>query len=265
MALCGHATLACAHHLWQTGRLAPDRPAEFDTWSGRLTARRHDEAIVLDFPAVPATRIEPPPSLGQALSGLTPLWTGITEANDLGERNVLAVVPDEDAVRALVPDLRAVEQLPAGGLIVTAPGTGGDVVSRYFAPAYGIPRTRSPAPRTARSDRTGAPSGEATARTPIVGSGWPPARHHHRLVPEQRCLLAIAVYPLLHVAGDASLLGCFEVGLHPQDGVEEASQLAPRRTGALDEEPPRTGKDLDRAGSSTLVPRGRAVADGPTS
>ncbi len=139
VALCGHATLACAHYLWEAGRLAPNRPAQFDTRSGRLIARRHAEAIVLDFPAVPATTIKPPPSLEPALSGQTPLWTGITDAHDPGERNVLAVLPDEDAVRALVPDLRAVEQLPAGGLIVTAAGNDGDVVSRYFAPAYGIP------------------------------------------------------------------------------------------------------------------------------
>ena len=139
VALCGHATLASAHWLWETGVLSPDAVAAFDTRSGRLTAVRDDDRIVLDFPAVPATQIAPSPDLLSALRGAVPLWAGITGNADLGERNILAVLDSADAVRALVPDLQSILRLPAGGLIVTAARRAGGVVSRYFAPAYGIP------------------------------------------------------------------------------------------------------------------------------
>jgi PhzF family phenazine biosynthesis protein len=143
VALCGHATLAAAHWLWESGLAGSAETIEFDTLGGRLTARRSEGRIVMDFPAVPADEIDPPADLARALAGIDAVWTGITEHPDVGERNILAVLPDEEAVRRLVPNLRAVEQLPAGGLIVTARGSGGsagdDVVSRYFSPAYGIP------------------------------------------------------------------------------------------------------------------------------
>ena len=64
---------------------------------------------------------------------------GVTENADPGERNLLAVLRSEEAVRNLVPDLQLVSRLSAGGLIVTAERRAGGVVSRYFAPAYGIP------------------------------------------------------------------------------------------------------------------------------
>lgn len=142
VALCGHATLASAHWLWETGALAPTAAAVFATCSGRLTATRHDDPIALDFPAAPAEQVEAPPELLSALAGARPVWAGLTSHHVAGERNMLAVLPSERAVRDLAPDLRAVEQLPTGGLIVTArtddAGGGGGVVSRYFAPAYGI-------------------------------------------------------------------------------------------------------------------------------
>lgn len=136
--LCGHATLAAAAHLWQSRLLLPDRAAEFDTRSGPLTARLGDGEITLDFPAVPATEIEQPPALHTALPGAAIVWTGITGQADPRERNILAVLRDEVAIVELAPDLRAVEQLPAGGLIVSARAND-DVVSRYFAPSFGIP------------------------------------------------------------------------------------------------------------------------------
>ena len=140
VALCGHATLASAHWLWETGALAADADAVFATRSGRLTATRSDEQIVLDFPSVPATLTEVTQDLLAALGGTVPVWAGTTDHRDPGERNVLAVLPSERAVRELVPDLPAVERLPAGGLIVTARcHDSSGVVSRYFAPAYGIP------------------------------------------------------------------------------------------------------------------------------
>lgn len=143
VALCGHATLASAHWLWESGTLAATDDAAFDTRGGRLTARRDGDQIVLDFPAVPAVpAVEvsaPIPALSAALSGELPLWIGITEHDDVAERNLLAILESEQAVRHLTPDLSEVARLPVGGLIVSAKRQAGGVVSRYFAPAYGIP------------------------------------------------------------------------------------------------------------------------------
>ena len=139
VALCGHATLASAHWLWETRVLDEDTTAAFATRSGRLTAARDDDRIVLDFPAVPATQVTPSAELLAALAGAVPVWTGVTTHADAGERNMLAVLESEQAVRELAPDLQQVERLPVGGLIATARAEKGGVVSRYFAPAYGIP------------------------------------------------------------------------------------------------------------------------------
>lgn len=79
-------------------------------------------------------------AVAEALAGAYAEWVGITAHDDPGERNALAVLDSERAVRDFVPDLGAIAALPAGGLIVTARGRAGNrVVSRYFAPAYGIP------------------------------------------------------------------------------------------------------------------------------
>lgn len=140
VALCGHATLASAHWLWETGILPEDAVASFTILSGWLTAERRDDSIVLDFPAVPAHQLAPPPELSAALAGTVPVWTGVTDDPDPGERNLLAVLDSEQAVRDLVPDLQAITRMPVGGLIVTARShQPGGVVSRYYAPVYGIP------------------------------------------------------------------------------------------------------------------------------
>lgn len=151
VALCGHATLASAHWLWESGTVPDGSTITFSTLSGPLSAVRDGDQVVLDFPAVPAAplslyadhRTDFPADfhadLLTALGAEAPAWTGITSNDDPGERNVLAVLESEDAVRGLTPDLLAVTRLPAGGLIVTAKTRAGGVVSRYFAPAYGIP------------------------------------------------------------------------------------------------------------------------------
>jgi PhzF family phenazine biosynthesis protein len=139
VALCGHATLASAHWLWESGVLDREAVAVFATRSGRLTAVRDGHRIVLDFPAVPATQVAPSPQLLAALAGAVPVWAGVTDHADAGERNMLAVLESEQAVRNLAPDLLQITQLPVGGLIITARRSAGGVVSRYFAPAYGIP------------------------------------------------------------------------------------------------------------------------------
>lgn len=131
--LCGHATLASAHILWERGHLAPEATARFQTRSGLLTARRDGDWIELNFPAKPPEEAPAPAGLLDAL-GVEAVYVG---------RNVfdyLIEVPDEAAVRGAAPDCQALAKLPARGVIVTARGQGEyDFVSRFFAPAVGVP------------------------------------------------------------------------------------------------------------------------------
>jgi len=131
--LCGHATLASAHVLWETGRLEQSEPARFSTRSGSLTATRRGPAIELDFPAMVVKPCEPPDGLSAAL-GAPPRWVGSNGMDFLVE------FPDESAVRSLRPDFERLRLLPVRGVIVTSRGTGGafDFVSRFFAPAAGV-------------------------------------------------------------------------------------------------------------------------------
>jgi PhzF family phenazine biosynthesis protein len=131
--LCGHATLASAHVLWEQGHLPPDRPARFHTRSGLLTAEKKGTWIEMDFPATPAT---PEASAGvlESALGVKADYVGRTRFDYLAE------VSSEEAVRALKPDLGALVRLKARGVIVTsrASGSGYDFVSRFFAPSFGI-------------------------------------------------------------------------------------------------------------------------------
>ena len=140
VALCGHATLASAHALAATGRLAPGAVAHFDTASGRLTATpTADGAWTLDFPALPPAEAPMPDGLADALGALC-VWYGRSRFD------ALAVLPAAADVRALDADAAGAFALRAGvrGLIVSAPGDPGapgpaaDVVSRFFAPGAGI-------------------------------------------------------------------------------------------------------------------------------
>lgn len=132
--LCGHATIASAHFLWSAGHLKPLAEARFQTRSGLLTARERDGWIALDFPATPAAPAYPPHGLEDAL-GVTALRVG-RSVYDL-----LVELEDEAAVRAVQPDMRALREVPARGVIVTARADtpGYDFVSRFFAPASGVP------------------------------------------------------------------------------------------------------------------------------
>jgi PhzF family phenazine biosynthesis protein len=132
--LCGHATLAAAHVLWETGRLAPDAVARFHTRSGLLIAARRDDWIELDFPAEPAAAADAPPTLTEAL-GVSATWTGRNRFDWLVE------VDSAEAVRALAPDLPRLATVPTRGVIVTAiaDAPDADFVSRFFAPRAGIP------------------------------------------------------------------------------------------------------------------------------
>ncbi len=131
--LCGHATLASAHALWEAGYLAPDAQARFHTRSGQLTATRNGDIIELNLPAMPVREVAPPAGLAEALE-VVPEYVG---ANSF---DVLVVVATEEEVRALRPDYGLLRALPVRGVIVTSRATtqGHDFVSRYFAPAVGI-------------------------------------------------------------------------------------------------------------------------------
>lgn len=130
--LCGHATLASAHVLWETGRLGPEEPARFRTLSGLLTAERRDGAIELDFPARNAEPVPPPPGLAEAL-GVEPRFVGKSRYDYLLE------APSEEAVRGAVPDHGLLRKLPVRGVILTAAGADPyDFVSRFFAPGAGV-------------------------------------------------------------------------------------------------------------------------------
>ncbi len=132
VALCGHATLASAHYLWESGRLNADAAARFHTRSGLLAARRRNGAVEMDFPATPVSPADSPEGLAAAL-GLEPVSV---HRNDW---DVLIEAASEKALRAVEPDFAALEKIDARGFIVTAPGGGDcDFVSRFFAPAAGI-------------------------------------------------------------------------------------------------------------------------------
>lgn len=131
--LCGHATLASAHILWETGRLDATLPARFHTRSGLLTATRDGREIELDFPATPAEPASVLPWLGKAL-GVEPQYIGKSRFDYLVE------VSSEETVRGMRPDLARLKALATRGVIVTsvADSPGYDFVSRFFAPGAGI-------------------------------------------------------------------------------------------------------------------------------
>ena len=130
--LCGHATLASAAVVME--RLEPGRrTVVFHSASGPLTVRREDSLYVMDFPSRPAAPMQSSPELTSAL-GVAPLEL---LAN---EWTYLAVLDSVPVLRALKPDMSAVARLDRGSVIVTAAGEGGyDFLSRFFAPAKGVP------------------------------------------------------------------------------------------------------------------------------
>ncbi|MCJ7442855.1 MAG: PhzF family phenazine biosynthesis protein [Thermoanaerobaculaceae bacterium] len=131
--LCGHATLASAHVLWEEGVLAPSETARFATRSGELRASRRGDLIELDFPTKPEQRAEPPENLLEAL-GVKPLYLGRNQFD------YLLLLDSEEAVRAVTPDFALLRSVTVRGVIVTAPSARPefDFVSRFFAPAVGV-------------------------------------------------------------------------------------------------------------------------------
>jgi len=134
VALCGHATLASAHALWEERMLAPAMQARFQTKSGLLTADRHGELIELDFPATLAYPVDAPADLLESLGIANALYVGRNQFDYLVE------VESEDAVRRIEPDHARLRRIPARGVIVTSRVKGGDIdfVSRFFAPGAGV-------------------------------------------------------------------------------------------------------------------------------
>jgi PhzF family phenazine biosynthesis protein len=130
--LCGHATLAAA--AVALGQLQPDRDSVvFHTASGSLSVHREDDGFRIDLPARTVTAVPTPATLSDAL-GIVP----VESASDGG--NYLALLATAADVESLAPDLGAMARLDRTGVVVTAPGEGAyDFVSRYFAPAKGIP------------------------------------------------------------------------------------------------------------------------------
>jgi PhzF family phenazine biosynthesis protein len=131
--LCGHATLASAHLLWEVGHLKPDEQARFHTLSGLLTASKSGDWIELDFPATPAEATTPPDELARAL-GVEPRYVGKNRFDYLVE------VDSEEVVRGIEPDLAALAKVTERGVMVTslAASQEYDFVSRFFAPGVGI-------------------------------------------------------------------------------------------------------------------------------
>ena len=131
--LCGHATLASAHVLWETGRLETNEVARFDTRSGELTAKQDEDWIELDFPVTRAEPVEPPPGLSD-LIGSVPKFVGSSRFD------LLIELADAVELHELEPDFVGLSHLPVRGFIATARSDMPeyDFLSRFFAPATGV-------------------------------------------------------------------------------------------------------------------------------
>ncbi len=133
--LCGHATLAAAHVLFEQYE-EPGEVIDFICLSGALQVSRAGSQLVLDFPVRRAQPCEWQAEVEQALG--VPVQRVLALHEGQGIQELLAILPSEAAVRACQPDLAAVAKLPGLGLLISAVGERHDFVSRYFAPAIGI-------------------------------------------------------------------------------------------------------------------------------
>ena len=131
--LCGHATLASAHALWEIGYLNPKEQARFFTKSGLLTAALIDDWIEMNFPVEPETAASAPPDLSSAL-GVGFTYVGKNRFDYLVE------IDSEESIRRINPDFSLLATIPMRGVIVTSPSnsTEYDFVSRFFAPQVGV-------------------------------------------------------------------------------------------------------------------------------
>ena len=132
VALCGHATVASAHTLWQTGMLEPDETARFHTKSGLLTATKRGDWIELDFPATFVTEAPAPAGLLESFP-IKPSFIGRSKFDYLLE-------VQEEELHSLVPKFGKLAKVEARGVIVTSKSADltYDFQSRFFAPASGV-------------------------------------------------------------------------------------------------------------------------------
>lgn len=131
--LCGHATLASAHVIFNELKQENEQIRFHSDKSGELGVTKDGDRLILDFPAYPVKEIEPVAELALALF-IVPLKTWETQGN-----MVMALVEHEDKVRNLTPDINRLAKLPYDEVIVTSKGNTADFVSRMFAPRLGIP------------------------------------------------------------------------------------------------------------------------------
>ncbi len=132
--LCGHATLGSSHILWETGRADKSKELHFHTRSGLLKAGLRDGGIELDFPSIESKPADIPEDLTIAI-GVKPIELLETQWY------YLALLDSEETLRNVKPDFGMLNRLEAWGTIITAKSSmpGYDFVSRFFAPAKGVP------------------------------------------------------------------------------------------------------------------------------
>ncbi len=129
--LCGHATLASAHVLYEFLGFKGNK-VEFESNSGPLSVRKEGDLYWMDFPSNPPGAIPVPKLLPEAI-GVIPIYTGINT-------DMLVLIQDEKTVRTIQPDLLILKKMEVRGIILTAPGSGDvDFISRFFAPSVGVP------------------------------------------------------------------------------------------------------------------------------
>ena len=127
--LCGHATLAAAHVVFDSQKENRNEII-FHTRSGRLRVSRNGDLLQLDFPTQEITPCYPPSPLVRGL--------GVTPVHCYKAMDYMAVFDDEKAIASISPDLTILSELDLRGVIITAPGASSDFVSRFFAPNFGI-------------------------------------------------------------------------------------------------------------------------------
>lgn len=131
--LCGHATLATAHALYETGRASPDDPIDFHTQSGVLTVWRRDRRVWLDLPAVHLAEASVPNEVLNALGLEDAAWFGYSDYE------YVVQVDSPKQVEDTRPDFSRILSFPVTRIAVTAPGgVGADFTSRVFVPAIGL-------------------------------------------------------------------------------------------------------------------------------
>lgn len=128
--LCGHATLAAAQVLFQHYFRDRDQVA-FATRSGELSVSRSGEILALDFPSRPGVRVPVDEAMMAAL--------GVKPSEAFQARDLLVIFDSEEEVRTYRPDFGRIATLDTFAVIISAPGSDVDFVSRFFAPRAGVP------------------------------------------------------------------------------------------------------------------------------